>query len=71
MKITNDYIDFEIIDTSRGMKLERWKDIYLLRPDPEIMWDNGNLEEIYHNKINSIGKIKKMFLIAGLLVIMI
>ena len=54
MKITNDYTDFEIVDTSNGMKLERWKDIYLLRPDPQIMWDNGDLESIYKSKINSV-----------------
>ena len=54
MKITNDYSDFEIIDTSNGMKLERWKDVYLLRPDPQIMWDNGDLESIYKDKINSV-----------------
>ena len=28
MKITNDYSDFEIIDTSLGMKLERWNNVY-------------------------------------------
>ena len=54
MRVTNDYIDFEIIDTSNGMKLERWKNIYLLRPDPQIMWDNGDLEKDYKDKINSI-----------------
>lgn len=54
MKITNDYTDFEIIDTSLGDKLERWGNVYLLRPDPQIMWDNGNLEEKYKNNINSV-----------------
>ncbi len=54
MKVTNDYVDFEIIDTSNGEKLERWNNIYLLRPDPQIMWDNGDLESIYKNKINSV-----------------
>ena len=54
MKVTNDYKDFEIIDTSCGNKLERWGNIYLLRPDPLVMWDNGNLESIYHDKINSV-----------------
>ena len=47
MKVTNDYTDFEIIDTSNGNKLERWGSIYLLRPDPLVMWDNGDLEKIY------------------------
>ena len=44
MKIVNDFYDYEIIDASLGMKYERWKDVYLLRPDPLVMWDNGNLE---------------------------
>lgn len=54
MKVTNDYKDFEIIDTSFSNKLERWGNVYLLRPDPQIMWDNGNLEKIYADKINSV-----------------
>ena len=54
MKVTNDYTDFEILDTSNGMKLERWGSVYLLRPDPQIMWDCGDLEDIYKDKINSV-----------------
>ena len=54
MKLTNDYIDFEIIDTSCGEKLERWGNIYLLRPDPLVLWDNGDLAKKYGNKINSV-----------------
>lgn len=54
MKVTNDYIDYEIIDSSNGMKLERWNKVTLLRPDPQIIWDNGNLEKKYLNKINSV-----------------
>lgn len=34
MLMANEWKDYEIIDCSNGMKLERWKDIYLLRPDP-------------------------------------
>ncbi len=45
--------DYEILKTSKGMKLERWKDIYLLRPDPVITWDLGDFSEykvdaVYH-----------------------
>lgn len=47
MKLANSWKDYEIIDSSNGMKLERWKDIYLLRPDPQVIWDNGNLLEKY------------------------
>ena len=53
MWIVKDFKDYEIIDSSRGMKLERWKDIYLLRPDPQVIWDNGDLLEKYSN-INAV-----------------
>ena len=49
-----DFKDYEVIDSSRGMKLERWKDVYLLRPDPQIVWDNGDLLEKYRDKINAV-----------------
>lgn len=38
MRSTNSWIDYEIIDTSMGEKLERWGDIILVRPDPQIIW---------------------------------
>ena len=47
MWIAKDWQEYEIIDSSNGMKLERWKDIYLLRPDPQVIWDNGDLLEKY------------------------
>ena len=54
MKYVDDFKDYQIIDTSNGMKLEKWANVYLLRPDPQIMWDNGNLEEKYTDLINSV-----------------
>ena len=30
---------YEIIDTSGGEKLERWGDVLLIRPDPQVIWD--------------------------------
>lgn len=30
--------DYELIDASDGEKLERWGDILLIRPDPQIIW---------------------------------
>ncbi|MCI8567833.1 MAG: SAM-dependent methyltransferase [Bacilli bacterium] len=53
MKFANVWKDYEIIDASNGEKLERWKNIYLLRPDPQVVWDNGNLREKY-SYINAI-----------------
>lgn len=54
MNTVNDFKDYEIIDASRGEKLERWGNIYLLRPDPQIIWDNGNLREKYKGRIHAI-----------------
>ena len=54
MLVANGHKDFEIIDTSRGEKLERWGDSFLLRPDPQIIWDCGDLKEKYKGKITAI-----------------
>ena len=54
MLVTNDFKDYEIIDASNGMKYERWGKIYLLRPDPQVIWNNGDLEEKYHDKIDAV-----------------
>ncbi len=54
MLICDKWNDYELIDASLGMKYERWGDIYLLRPDPQVIWDNGDLYEKYYNKIDAI-----------------
>ena len=36
--IASDWTDYEIIGSGDGEKLERWKDVYLLRPDPQAIW---------------------------------
>ena len=38
MIVANGWRDYEIIDMANGEKLERWKDIILVRPDPQIIW---------------------------------
>lgn len=54
MKVAETWKDYELIATSRGQKLERWKDIYLLRPDPQVIWDEGDLLEKYHSLIHAV-----------------
>ncbi len=54
MFTNNNWKDYECIDASLGMKYERWGDIFLLRPDPQVIWDNGNLEEKYKDKVDAI-----------------
>lgn len=38
MLIAEKWKDYSIIATGDGYKLERWKDIILLRPDPQVIW---------------------------------
>lgn len=54
MELINNFDDYEIIDASNGEKLERWGNIYLLRPDPQIIWNTGNLRAMYKGKIHAI-----------------
>lgn len=49
MTLSTEWNNYEILDTSNGEKLERWNDIYLLRPDPQIIWNNGDLTDKYNN----------------------
>ena len=39
MWIADQWNDYEVLDTSRGEKLERWGDYLLVRPDPQVIWD--------------------------------
>lgn len=39
MYISDNWKDYEVLDTSAGEKLERWGDYLLVRPDPQVIWD--------------------------------
>ncbi len=39
MWVADQWKEYEIIDCSKGEKLERWSDYILLRPDPQVLWD--------------------------------
>ena len=43
MKLANEWKEYALLQCSNGEKLERWGDIYLLRPDPQVIWKEGNL----------------------------
>lgn len=40
MRISDKWTDYELIDTANGERLERWGDVTLIRPDPQIIWKN-------------------------------
>jgi len=39
MWIADGWQDYEVLDTSKGEKLERWGEYLLVRPDPQVIWD--------------------------------
>ena len=44
MNLANEWKDYEIIDMANGEKLERWGNITLIRPDPQIIWKKKSFE---------------------------
>lgn len=58
-----DWQDYELIDCSDGERLERWDDIILIRPDPQIIWNTPKKNPLwrkaharYHRSSNGGGK---------------
>ena len=53
MILAKTWKDYEILECGEGMKKERWGDIILVRPDPQIIWplkskDWGEFDAFYH-----------------------
>lgn len=44
MWLADQWKDYEVIDCSKGEKLERWGDYLLVRPDPQVIWDTPKKE---------------------------
>lgn len=61
MRISSNWVDYELIDTSCGERLERWGDIILIRPDPQIIWNTKRENPLWkqahakYNRSNSGG----------------
>ena len=43
MWLANEWNDYEVIDCSKGEKLERWGNYLLIRPDPQVIWDTPKI----------------------------
>ena len=54
MTISNEWNDYEIISSGDGEKIERYKNIILRRPDPQVIWKKTNnsiwnkYDAVYH-----------------------
>ena len=52
MELANNWKDYEILDMSNGEKLERWGNVILVRPDPQIIWNKKSFPKKW-NDINA------------------
>ena len=51
--------DYELIDCSDGQRLERWKDFYLVRPDPQVIWKGARQSKLWKKADASYTRSKK------------
>ena len=49
MWVADKWKDFELLDCSRGEKLERWGGYTLIRPDPQAIWDTPRRNSAWKN----------------------
>ncbi len=49
MELAKYWKDYEILDMADGEKLERWGDIVLIRPDPQIIWKEKSNPSLWKN----------------------
>ena len=51
--------DYELLDCSDGQRLERWKDFYLVRPDPQVIWKDAKKSPLWKKADASYTRSKK------------
>jgi len=49
MRVSDDWKDYELLDCSDGERLERWGDIILIRPDPQVIWQTEKRHPLWRN----------------------
>ena len=42
--ISDEWKDYEVLDTSNGERLERWGKYFLVRPDPQVIWNTPHID---------------------------
>ena len=63
MKIAQNWIDYQVISSNMGEKLEKWGKYTLIRPDPQVIWRNnqpleklGKVDGIYRRSSSGCGQ---------------
>ena len=46
--ISDEWNDYEVLDASDGERLERWGDFFLVRPDPQVIWNTPKNTPQWH-----------------------
>ena len=49
MRLSDNWRDYELLDTSDGERLERWGEVILIRPDPQIIWTTEKRDPLWHS----------------------
>ena len=49
MRTVEGFKDYELIDADSGERLERWGDILLIRPDPQVIWSGKRTDKRWYN----------------------
>ena len=49
MRTVTGFDDYELIDADSGERLERWGNIILIRPDPQIIWSGDRKNPLWKN----------------------
>ncbi|MBQ1492715.1 MAG: class I SAM-dependent methyltransferase [Blautia sp.] len=47
MWLADRWQDYEVLDTSQGEKLERWGGYFLVRPDPQVIWNTPKKDVLW------------------------
>ncbi|MFI3260239.1 MAG: class I SAM-dependent methyltransferase [bacterium] len=54
MLVASDWEEYKIIDASNKEKIETWSGVTLLRPSPEVIWDDRELYYEYKESIDAV-----------------
>ncbi len=47
MRTAENWKDYTLLDASRGERLEKWGDVVLIRPDPQVIWNTPRTDPLW------------------------
>lgn len=49
MRVVENFKDFKLLDATCGERLEMWKDIVVIRPDPQVIWKTKKRHKLWND----------------------